>query len=86
MSDYLNENSVPHCRYVWPFARSRPSNKRHRYQGDMNSRERAQSIRDFMTKDKTRVILMSLKVRDIGHLPLCFANLRCTSVVVSGST
>lgn len=45
----------------------------YRYQGDMNRAMRDQAIRIFMSKDKARVMLMSLKCG--GKL---FSSLKCT--------
>ena len=42
---------------------------KYRYQGDMNRVKRDQAVRVFMSKDKARVMLMSLKCG--GELRAC---------------
>ncbi|RDB16047.1 putative ATP-dependent helicase C23E6.02 [Hypsizygus marmoreus] len=50
VSDYLAEKGVIHVKY----------------QGDMNRAKRDQAVRVFMSKDKARVMLMSLKCGGVG--------------------
>ncbi|KAF8067663.1 SNF2 family N-terminal domain-containing protein [Lyophyllum atratum] len=50
VSDYLTEKGVIHVKY----------------QGDMNRSKRDQAVRVFMSKDKARVMLMSLKCGGVG--------------------
>ncbi|KAF9465092.1 SNF2 family N-terminal domain-containing protein [Collybia nuda] len=50
VSDYLTEAGVIHVKY----------------QGDMNRAKRDQAVRVFMSKDKARVMLMSLKCGGVG--------------------
>ncbi|KAF8970384.1 P-loop containing nucleoside triphosphate hydrolase protein [Flammula alnicola] len=50
VSDYLTENGIPHVKY----------------QGDMNRAKRDQAVQVFMSRDKARVMLMSLKCGGVG--------------------
>jgi len=50
VSDYLTEAGIVHVKY----------------QGDMNSNKRDQAVQVFMSKDKARVMLMSLKCGGVG--------------------
>ncbi|KAF9486204.1 hypothetical protein BDN70DRAFT_822530 [Pholiota conissans] len=50
VSDYLTENGIPHVKY----------------QGDMNRAKRDQAVKVFMSKEKARVMLMSLKCGGVG--------------------
>ncbi|KJA26761.1 hypothetical protein HYPSUDRAFT_35906 [Hypholoma sublateritium FD-334 SS-4] len=50
VSDYLTENGIPHVKY----------------QGDMNRPKRDQAVQVFMSKEKARVMLMSLKCGGVG--------------------
>jgi len=50
VSDYLTEKGIVHIKY----------------QGDMNRNKRDQAVRVFMSKDKARVMLMSLKCGGVG--------------------
>ncbi|KAJ6631188.1 SNF2 family N-terminal domain-containing protein [Mycena sp. CBHHK59/15] len=59
VSDYLSEAGIIHVKY----------------QGDMNRNKREQAVQVFMSKDKARVMLMSLKCGGVG-LNLTRANNR----------
>ncbi|KAJ7136080.1 SNF2 family N-terminal domain-containing protein [Mycena epipterygia] len=50
VSDYLTESGIVHVKY----------------QGDMNRNKREQAVQVFMSKDKARVMLMSLKCGGVG--------------------
>ncbi|KAF7350506.1 putative ATP-dependent helicase C23E6.02 [Mycena venus] len=50
VSDYLTENGILHVKY----------------QGDMTTSKREQAVQHFMSKDKARVMLMSLKCGGVG--------------------
>jgi len=50
VSDYLTEKGIIHVKY----------------QGDMNTTKRDQAVQVFMSKDKARVMLMSLKCGGVG--------------------
>ena len=54
---------MPHVKYatIVRLVRLHFSFMDHRYQGDMDRRKRDQAVRVFMSKEKARVMLMSLK-------------------------
>lgn len=57
VSDYLTEHGVGHVKY----------------QGDMNRADRQKAVRIFMSRDKAKIMLMSLKCGGVG-LNLARAN------------
>ncbi|KAK7471064.1 hypothetical protein VKT23_002480 [Stygiomarasmius scandens] len=50
VSDYLEENKIPHVKY----------------QGDMNRHQRDAAVRIFMSKQNSKIMLMSLKCGGVG--------------------
>lgn len=62
VSKYLSQEGIPHVKYaiVIGFIRF-PFHSLIRYQGDMNRVKREQAVKVFMSKEKARVMLMSLK-------------------------